>query len=200
MKKKIKTIEYNPAHETHGYSVRWVENVSCGLRLVGFADEIARINHRGWFTDDDMQDETYRGIVYRLPSRDSKEQYVYGYADPDNDGCALLCFDVETDKLEAARQADRFAETFAEYARDYNRAWQAGQRYRELDDEIKDMRKEALAIGEEMRAARVAKVQAPTICATLRGKVMDLYLRIQHSRKKRRELMSDFGRCEGFTE
>lgn len=199
MKKKIKTIEYNPAHETHGYSVRWVEDVSCGLRLVGFADEISRIDHRGWFTDE-FQDETYRGIVYQLPARHGVSQYVYGYADPNNDGCALLCFNVETDKLEAARQADRFAEIFAEYARDYNRASSAGQQYRDLDDEIKEMRKEALTIAAEMRAARVAKVQAPTICATLRDKVMSLYRSIQKARKERRELMSDFGRSEGFAE
>lgn len=212
MKKKIKSIEYNPVNDPkrmHGYEgVRWVENASLGLRLVGFADEIARkegrrgIDHHGWFTDD-MQSETYRGIVYQLPARGGRlAQYVYGYADPNNDDCALLCFgDVQNEALEAAKQADRFAEIFADDAREYNRAWQAGQRYRELDDEIKDMRKTALAIGEEMRAARKVKMTAiTTICATLRKEIMSLYRRIQKARKKRRELMRDFGRSEDFTE
>ena len=110
MKKKIepKVIEYNRAFEAHGYrNVRWVENVSRGLRLVGFADEIASkeghrrtIDHRGWFTDEDQCGEIYRGVVYQLPSHgDEKECYVYGYADPNNDDCALLCFDLTGDKM-----------------------------------------------------------------------------------------------------
>jgi hypothetical protein len=204
MKKKVKYIEYNPIIEparAHNYNnVRWVENVSCGLRLVDFADKIAHLNHEGWFIDDDFQDETYRGVVYQLPARDGKAQYVYGYADPCNDDCALLCFDVTDDKLEAANSADNFAESFAEEARDYSRASNAGRRYEELADEIKDMRKDALAIGEEMRAARKTKLKAPTICATLRNEIMALYRRIQKARKERKELMNDFGWHEGFTQ
>ena len=88
------TISYGPAFDAHGYKwVRFVENVSRGLRLVGFADEIAKaegswrsIQHTGWFTDDD-QSEKYRGVVYQLPSR-GEPLYVYGYADTNNDDCA----------------------------------------------------------------------------------------------------------------
>lgn len=206
MKKKIKpkVVEYNPANKLHGYeNVRWVENVSCGLRLVGFADKIAHLNHEGWWTrdDGDNNDEVYRGVVYQLPARNRTELYVFGYADPNNDGCALLCFgDITDDKEQAARNADRFAEIVAEHERDYHRAWDAGRRYEYLADKIKDLRKEALTISTEMRAARKAQVIAPTICATLRGQIMSLYLRIQHARKTRAELLADFGRCEGFTE
>lgn len=204
---KAKTIEYNPAHESHGYkNVRWVENVSCGLRLVGFADEIARkegnwraIDHKGWFTDDDGDGDTYRGVVYQLPARDG-ECYVYGYADPCNDDCALLCFDVTGDKMEAARCADSFAEVCAEEQRDYDRAWRAGRRYETLAEEISDARKEALAIGEEMRRAKRTVVEAPTICATLRAKIKSLYRAIQKARKERADLINNFGREPGFVE
>lgn len=202
MKKKVKAIEYNPAHKAHGYeNVRWIENVSEGLRCVGFADKLAGIDHNGWFTDDDGMGEVLRGIVYQLPARNGAEAFVYGYADPHNDDCALLCFgDIASDKEQAARDADRFAELFAEDERDYQRAWSAGRRYEDLDVEIRDMRKEALAIGTEMRTARKARVTAPTICATLRNQIRALYRRIQKARKDRAELLANFGRCKGFTE
>lgn len=210
MKKKIapKVIEYNPRHESHGYKhVRWVENVSRGLRLVGFADEIARkegsrgIEHKGWFTIDDCCDEVYRGIVYQIPSHgDEKECYVYGYADPNNDDCALLCFDLTGDKMEAARCADRFAEIFAEESREYHEAWSAGRKADDLAEEVKATRREALAIGEEMRAAKRAELDAPTICATLRAKVRSAYRQIQKMRKQRAELIDTFGSHPGFVE
>ena len=211
-KKSIPSIEYNPIIEpkrAHNYeNVRWVENVSRGLRLVGFADEIARaegcwrsIDHTGWFTmDDGINGESLRGIVYQLPARNRECLYVYGYADPCNDGCALLCFDTVSDKMKAARAADRFAELFAEEQRDYNRAWQAGRKYEELAEEIKQARTEALSIAEEMRTAKRAKVEAPTICATLRAKVLSLYRSIQKMREERAELLDNFGECAGFND
>ena len=206
-KKVAKSIEYNPAHESHGYkAVRFVENVSRGLRLVGFADEIAKekghwrsIGHTGWFTDD-YQSDKYRGVVYRLPARDGESLYVYGYDDPNNKDCAVLCFETEADMMEAARAADRFSELHAEEAREFNEAWQAGRRAKELTDEAVTMRKEALALAEEMRAVKSPGVAVPTICATLRSKVRELYHEIQKARKERDGLIADFGRRPGFVE
>lgn len=213
-KSKQKQIEYNPVCEPsrmHGYTnVRFVENVSEGLRLVGFADEIARsegyprsIDHRGWYTQDDgWNGEVYRGVVYQLSARDGKPQFAYGYADPNNDGCALLCFDLDVkDKLEAARYADDFARIFAEEERDYQRAWQAGRDYEDLGEKVAEMRSEALAIAAEMREAK-AKIEGgmPAICATLRGKILSLYRSIQKARKERKELLDNYGREPGFVE
>lgn len=207
-KKAPKVIEYNPAFEAHGYrNVRWVENVSDGLRRVGFADEVTRgegyprwIDHKGWFIRDDegMSGEVYRGVVYQLPSRDGETQYVYGYDDPNNDDCALLCFEPVTDKCDAARQADRFAEIMAEHEREYDRAWQAGRRCEDLEEEIKAARKEALELGAEMRAAKRAPIVAPRICATLREKILSLYRAIQKVREERDELRDTYGSQEGF--
>jgi len=205
MRKQPKTIAYNPVVDparAHGYkNARWVENVSHGLRLVGFADDIiAHCDHNGWHTEDDCDGDIYRGVVYQLPSRAGETLYAYGYADPCNDDCAFLCFDLETDKEEAARQADRFAELFAEEQRDYNRAWRAGRDCEQLADDIKQARKEALTIAEEMRQAKRANVQAPTICATLRAKLIGLYEDIQEARRKRDKLIDSFGTCPGFVE
>lgn len=203
-KRTEKTIEYNPVCDPkhmHGYkNVRWVENASRGLRLVGFADKIVRIDHKGWYTDDEGVNDVYRGVVYQLPSRGGEPQYVYGYADPCNDGCALLCFDAEMDKENAAHAADRFAEIFAEHERDYNRAWQAGRNYEELANEIIEARTEALKIAAEMRAAKKGRFEAPTICYTLRRNILALYRSIQTARAKRAELFDNFGSCDGFVE
>lgn len=206
-KKTPKTISYGGGtQQLYGYEIRWVENVSLGLRLVGFADEITRdrgrrIDHNGWYIHDDgVPGDVYRGVVYQLPSRNGKELYVHGYADPNNDDCALLCFDYSDNKTDAAHHADRFAEIFAEHERDYQRASSARCRYDELASEINDMRREALDIGEEMREAKRANMKAPTICATLRDKIMSLYRAIQKARKERAQLLDDFGSQEGFTE
>lgn len=200
MKKQQRSVSYGPVFN-EGYRsfkhMRWVENAGDGLRLVGFADKIIRLRHTGWFTDDDGMGDTFRGVVYQLPSRKGQPLYAYGYADPNNDGCALLCFDVTNDKEEAARFADQVAETLAESEREYNRAWQAARRHETLAEEIGDMRREALAIGAEMRGAR-GKVEAPTICATLRAKVFSLYRNIQRARKEQAELLANFGRQPGW--
>lgn len=207
MKKKApKVIEYNARFAAHGYShVRWVENASRGLRLVGFADEIAReegrprmIDHRGWYTDEDGSNgERYRGVVYQLPSRGAPV-YVYGYADPINEGCALLDFTGTSDKMEAARYADGFAERFAEEQRTCNEAWEAGRRAEEINDEIAAARKQALAIGDEMRKAKRAHVEAPTICATLRAEILSLYRTIQKMREEREDLILAWGEHPSF--
>lgn len=211
-KPEPKVIEYNPIIEperAHGYrNVRWVENVSRGLRLVGFADEIAEsedrwraINHTGWYTDDDGDFEKYRGVVYQLPSHgDEKECYVYGYADPWNEDCALLAFDILGDKMEAARCADGFAERFAEEAREYNEAWRAGRRCEDIAEEVATMRKEALALAEEMRTAKRASLAVPTICDVLRAKVRSLYRQIHKARKERDELIDNYGKQPGFAD
>lgn len=205
MRRTIKTITYNPSFESkqaHGFSnVRWVDNVSLGLRLVGYADKLLHLNHNGWFTHDDGDPgETYRGVVYQLPARDHTELYVYGYADPCNDDCAVLSFDPVADKSEAARYADNLAERFAESERDYNRAWDAGTRYKNLNDEIRAMRKQALTIGAEMRAARKSSAQAPAICALAHDEVLSLYRHIQKARAERDELLDNYSRVAGFND
>lgn len=213
MEFKIKKacIEYGPVNNTYGFrNVRWVENVSRGLRFVGFADEIARkegrrgIDHKGWFTmDDGDTGEVYRGVVFQLPSRNGLPYYVYGYDDPNNPDCALLCFDApKMEKYEAACAADRFAEIYAEHEREYRRAWDAGNQWRELGEEIADMRSEALRLGREARQLKAVpgEVPLPGLLRMAREKIKSLYREIQRARKKRAELVELFDGEDGFTE
>src|SRR5262245_61718619 len=122
MKNKRKYIEINPPSDD-GY--RWIENIGTAWRKIGFADDLAHsIQHTGWFTDDTFQDETFRGIVYRLPSHNGKPVYFVGYADPWNDDAARgeIRTDLD-DNTDAAHAADHVAEICAETAREYNAAW-----------------------------------------------------------------------------
>ena len=195
-----RAIYYNPKSTRGNY--RWIENAGRGLRLVGFADEIYRgIDHKGWYTREDDMDETLRGIVYQLPARHGVEQYVHGYADPCNEGAAYLCFDLDDDKEQAARNADRVAEIFAEEQRDYNAAWDAGNRATELEREAAEQRAHILSLREEIKDARaVSRDTMPTICATLRAEIVGAYHKIQKLRKERDHLRDDYGRSEGFEE
>lgn len=128
------TIAYNPLSQGR---YRFVEHASRGLRLVGFADTIVRLNHTGWYTDSDYS-TLMRGVVYQLPSRKGCTQYLAGYADPWNDDAAFLCMDIEHDKEDAARFADRIAEIYAEKERDYQDAWRAALDAKEKAQEARD--------------------------------------------------------------
>lgn len=66
---------------------QWLEKPT--IRFVGYADELAKINHNGWYVDNDCH-ETIRGVVYQLPARDGKARFVAGHSDAWNDGAAYI--------------------------------------------------------------------------------------------------------------
>ncbi len=188
-------VRYESSARDHGYgpafaarggkAMRFIEKPSaCGLRFVGYADKIIRLDHNGWFVDND-QSETVRGVVFQLPGRNGVPLFVAGYEDwnnskADSDGPVCLdfaevvagerpewvvsagywsCSDSAADHdgaHTAARYADQIAEWLAEDEREYNAAWQAGSRYSDVADEIASDRKEALRLLSERRAAAKA--------------------------------------------
>jgi hypothetical protein len=209
-------IVYNPRCTVAGFNnVRWVENASNGMRLVGFADMVASrraIDHTGWFTDDDQSGDLYRGVVYQLPaarhgakpecswsdSDGERNRYAYGYADPNNDGAALLCFDLVADRKDAARFADQLAERRAESERDYQRAWRAGTEHAELGETIKAARRRCLALIREARAACKRLADAPMIRDTIRAAIEAARETIEECRAKRAELESEYRRGDAL--
>lgn len=205
-----RAIGYDPrigAERAHGWKeCRWIENVeSQGLRLAGYSDDIiSSLGHNGWYCDA-FQEETMRGIVYRLPAKNGKARYVYGYADPCNEGCAFLSFDFEEgDKLEsswdddqglkdAARHADSMAEQFAAYAREYSEAWQQARQWDELADDMAKARSEAKALVSDMRdAIRAGQLASDAICKALRAKLRDYLNAWESARDEREKLADDF--------
>ncbi len=203
MKRKPKFIEYGKPFDSHGYrGVRFVEHPEDGLRFVGFADKIVSfIEHTGWYTvDEGWNGEPFRGVVYRLPAG---RGFVPGYVHvgcSDDDGAILAFGEIEETERDAAIAADRFAETEAEHERGYHRAWDAGRRVEQIDEEIAESRRTALALGDEMRLARKLVTNAPTICTVLRAQILGIWRDIQKLRKERKSLFSDYGRQPGFVE
>ncbi len=204
-------VAFNPPFTRLGEShLRWVENADAGLRLVGFVDEIdagglgrrgALVDHRGWYTSDDNDlDETLRGVVYRLPARHGRERFAFGYADPNNDGAALLSFDPCDDLRDAILWADRLAERSAESERDYNRAWRAGRRFEDLGDAVAEARSACLALIREARAACPSIAALPAVKAAIRARVESLVDGIREARGERARLLADYGREPAFTD
>lgn len=172
--RKRKSIEYNPefdASKVQGYRYvatryRWVENVSSGLRKVGDASEIIRLDHTGWYTDN-WQDETVHGEVYQLPARDGQCQYVPAVNDPNNDDCACLDFrSVTDDKENAARWADSMAEKWAEDEREARAKDDAETRIEEIGSEIRELYQDFRRISREIRA-NCDKVQGVAVVREL---------------------------------
>jgi hypothetical protein len=151
---KAPSLIFNPQSKKR---TRWIENYSQGLRTAGYADELARLDHTGWYLDSEFQDETVRGIVLRLPGHDGKERLVPAMADPHNDDCALADFEsVTDDKIQAAYAADKIAERYAEAERFYQDSWRLGNEFAELAESIVETRSEIIELCKEARQARQA--------------------------------------------
>jgi hypothetical protein len=191
----------NPPFRSGSTTLRWIDRLgSIGLRLVGFADEISRsIDHTGWYTSE-FCDETLRGIVFQWPSRHGVERYVYGYADPNIEGAATLCFDITDDKNDAARWADSIAEHTAEEEREYQAASSARFQFDELGEDISDTRKSALRLIAELKAKRRALCDAPAIIAALRSDIEQMLDSIREARERRVTLENEFSCHAGWTE
>lgn len=172
---------YNPPFSAHGENnLRWVENVDkAGLRLKGYVresrhahgDYFASKPSLGWFTDN-FQDEALYPVVYQLPARNGKPRFVYGYADPNNEGAALLSFDACDDENDAQRWACSMTKAFAEDAREEDAKFQAEQQTESLRETITELRKEFLELCAEARkACRAMPEMFPSIRKTVEGRL-----------------------------
>ncbi len=181
-----KYIEYNIAGDD---GLRWIENASQGLRFTGYCDKINRfIDHTGWFTNE-FQEEKLRGVVYQLPARKGKAQFIAGYTDPCNDDCARIDFNnIYDDENEAARAADRIAEKTAESEREYNEAWQAGNDYAEKGEELSTIRKATI----ELLQAIKNKQSEPVICKAIRSQINSQLAEYSELKNKRADLIDRF--------
>lgn len=103
---------------------RWHERPELSFRKEGFADEIIRLRHTGWYCDT-IQSETTRGIVFRLPSG---RGFLAGCTDPWNDGPVILEDCVYSDRDTAARCADSIAQYYGEWCVEDDERFQREQR------------------------------------------------------------------------
>lgn len=145
---------------------RWIENISNGLRFVGTAHTLVRLNHKGWYIDN-FQDQTVHGEVYQLPARNGEPLYMPAVNDPNNDNCACIDFrSITSDKEDAARWADSMAEQWAEREREYQAKESARMRLEDIEQEIKDKYAEFRGISRAIRA-NCDKLQGVTVVREL---------------------------------
>lgn len=202
------------------HEVMFVESPeSVGLRVVGYADEIAgrRIEHTGWYSDS-FQSDKYRGVVFQLPSRSGCAVYLSGYQELDHrdknmTGGYLVALrrqdwnigdkgadDYRHDSdaaKDAARDADSLAEKNAEESRDHDEAWQNGNRYGDLIREGRDLRLQRRKLMVTLRAARadLAKLGtkfpwADTLCRAIRADIVALKAESARLHAQAEELLS----------
>lgn len=168
-RRKARHILINPANAD---GERWIENAGTAWRFRGYADELARIDHRGWYIDD-FQSDTFRGVVYQLPTHNGDPVYFIGYADPHNDDCVLgeVRTDLDDD-TDAAYAADGFAEHKAEKAREYDEIWRAGLRYADARETIEQERNTRRSLIRELRAIRTQLTgDTPNLCKAIRDRI-----------------------------
>lgn len=201
---------YNPEVEGRcfgSYHCRWVEDVSKHLRFVGYADEItSAVEHTGWFTDN-FQDETVRGAVWQLPTRNHELQFVYGYVDPWNDDSAFISFEIVTQDLSdmpdlmsyygnepkdweacrsAALYADQMAQLMAEESRENDAKFQAEQQIETLHEQAKD----AIEAFHDLKPSAREK-QDSVVCTLIHKELMSMRETVSESIRRIKELKDD---------
>jgi hypothetical protein len=191
--------------ESRGTVTRWCEKpADIGLRLVGFADELAprSVKHSGWYTSEDgINGNNLRGAVYQLPTRNGVVTMVPAYVETDGGIEGAACFalldhyvapaaEADDAKLGAALRADQIAERAADEERAYQAAWQAGAQWAEKQEEIATTRSRVLGLLRERKAAMRDGTAArhPTICDMIRQQALTLREGMQRARAEMVEL------------
>lgn len=208
------------AHAAYGEShCRWIENLAeCGLRFVGYADEVGTgIEHTGWYTsDDNWTGETVRGCVLQMAGRNGKARFIAAYECPWNMNTYHATFDQiweneggdyydqqdDTDAIRsAASVADGFAECMADETREHNRHWQAGRKYEDLAYEATTIRQDTLALIAECKAICADMCgKAPLAAQKLKGDILDAARELERIRSERARLKLEYGDHEAFTD
>lgn len=191
----IDTREGNPrfrpldSSRPHGLHVAWIESGDeIGARWLGPADKSARMDHQGWYANS-FQDETTRGVVYRLPHG----RFVAGASDPwncDKDGFGpfLMGREVFTDEREAALAADRLAEIYEEFLREDDAKQQAEAQIEEKRAEVASLRED---IRELIAGIRESKL-APAVCAEIRDSIRRHWQEMTAARERIHALKRNF--------
>jgi len=124
-----------PANNPKGMSFYLDSDFMPQLRWT-WADEIegARIQHRGWYSDEYGDAEKIRGIVMRLPSG---KGFLAGWSMGEGMASGIE-YDVYDDEVEATRCADGLAESTAEQCREDEAEYQAEREKEEMAEAIED--------------------------------------------------------------
>jgi hypothetical protein len=195
-----------PAYPSTRYFESQADARAHGFRFVSFADDFgdSPIRHQGWHAGVDQADDVYRPAIFQIPGRDGRALYVAGYHESMSDGfvvdlspTAVIEGDLgrtwqgedDSGLIDAARMADSFAERQAEKAREYAEAWQAGQRFAELGEEIKEVRREALRLIIAAKRSSELLAKETEIRASVCTRIEELRNAIADARQQRADLL-----------
>jgi hypothetical protein len=118
------------ADDTSRRGTAWIDGMpDC---RADYADKLAKIGHTGWFTDD-SKDETFRGVVIRLPNR---RGFLIGYQENLND-CVTL-ERVTQSACDGARDAALMADCITRIAAEKEQIYQEEQRLIDESGDISD--------------------------------------------------------------
>lgn len=193
-----------------------------GFRFVTYADQIcSSIQHKGWFTDREFQEDTFRGAVFQLATGPrGLARFAAGYWESTSEGFVLWiggrsavhretisdrwAFDSRPDMgpcVDAAYSADEWARVAAEEECDYQEAWRAGQDWSDLAVEIEEARREIRKVLAERRALKTAGADgAETLCAMVKREVSRLLRNIREARERRATLAQNYDHLAGWAD
>ncbi len=175
------------------------------FKELGYCDELNNtIQHRGWFTDNHCG-ESYRGVV--LVGRiKGAFGFIPAVTHSDWDGKTLWIGDFEpledahqwgTSSFNyavacrrVASQADSYAERLAEEAREDDAKFQAEVETERLAEERSELRKQALALIKEIKAAH--RRFTPAVCEVLTEKLQSLRRQIRKKRERSAALADNY--------
>lgn len=185
-------------------SVFWCEHPDTHLRRVGYSDECSESRslryNRGYYVSEDDCGEVARGVVFQLPGKNGSPRFMYGVADPFNDGPVMLSHDITECKANAAIWADQLAQCYAESEREYQEISNAGFQYRELGEEIAAQRRDTLALISEAKGFQRALRGLPETRRLIAQEIKRYLRETRRDRKKRAELLAMYGKSDGFND
>ena len=181
-------IAFNPEWSAAGYKLRFVENPAAGLRIAGTAGSLAGLRYSGWYADS-FQDSLYIGHVYQLPAKKGKPRYLAGYMESDNGGHVIDFNSIFEDERAAVYHADNLAEIMADRARVCDEHYHAGGRAADLQNTIKEARKESREL---IAAIKAAGNFESAICKALKGSVKGLIFDYKEAKKELFNLLTEW--------
>ncbi|WKV22085.1 hypothetical protein Phage2-1_00085 [Achromobacter phage 2-1] len=114
------------------------------FRLVGDADKIIRLDHTGWYMDDECGaiNGTAKGVVFQLVGKNGEPRFFPAIDQSENNEIVTFPLEVTDDKEEAARWADHYADKWAERSREFYAEDRRERQIEDLEEEISQMRSE----------------------------------------------------------
>ncbi|MHB0965303.1 MAG: hypothetical protein ACYC36_02505 [Bellilinea sp.] len=196
---------YSPAyiHRTDNNKMTLNSFDQLGPRWVRDAHEVKHLDHTGWYADEHCNDlligvvlcftrhgdpdPDYVSLGYPTKGK-GRAIYMAGTRHSSWDG-VTLDLTITDDPDTAARWADSMAEREAESCREEDARYRAGERAKELVDDIRKARRACLTLLRDMRLNRAAGVEPPaSICTALRERVAEYRHEIRMHLKEIKEL------------